>query len=125
MSLDWKPTSASEIQRGIDTYPLESGKCAALARLVDRVAESESRARQGVLVVPKSPARFLIHRSGARLGWYHHVFTEVQEHAVDALTGAAGHPRHSYLSAFFSFDSELEMSAVNVLSVDPDIEVSS
>ena len=70
MSVEWKKEEREEIDGAIQRHPVASGRCAALARAVLRVAQPDETARgsevgrRGVPLPVTSCRSFLIHRGG-------------------------------------------------------------
>jgi hypothetical protein len=122
MAIDWTPSALSQIEEALRSHPADSGRCAAVARVVAKAAAANERTHEGLLIRPGTAARYLLLKDGSGHRWHHHVVTEVERQAVDVLTGARGHPQDSYLSTYFQFPHELETTPVDVFTVDPGIQ---
>ena len=122
MSVRWRPEDRSIVEAGILDHPARSGRCAALARIVYRVAKPHDPSARGLHVRPRSAARFVLHKPSGLPAWGSHTLTETQTHAVDALTGADGHPTEGYLVACFHFPNRIILEPIDVFSVDPGIQ---
>ncbi|MFO0763010.1 MAG: hypothetical protein U0359_41625 [Byssovorax sp.] len=121
MTIAWEPDDQRRIEAGIERYPAESNRCAALARIVYAVAQPRDERTRGIQITP-SAAPWLVLRKPLRRQWGSHTLIETQEHRVDALTGAGGCPAAEYLEAHFKFAQALIVRDVDVNTVDPWIE---
>jgi hypothetical protein len=118
VAIPWDADDRSAIEAGIARYPADSGHCAALARVVHRVALPRDERTRGLSIRPAGAARFLAVRKPLRKQWAAHVLVETQEHRVDALTGADGCPASDYLAEHFWFPERLAVHEVDVSTID-------
>lgn len=125
MAVDWTDDEHRAVEAGIRRYGIRSGMCAALARLVHRVATSGGRDTRGVQLRPKATTavRFLLPRRPQIPTWGAHTYVETSEHAVDAVTGPGGYAASSYVEDHWHWDDRhYEQVEVDVQTVDPGIQ---
>lgn len=122
VGLDWSTTEQGEIERGIGRHPVESGRCAALARVVHVIAQPRDPDVSGLQVLPKSAARFVVPKHDPKPRWGSHTLVETRRHCVDALTGASGTIAEMYLSDHWEYVEHIHMVSVDVFAVDVGIE---
>lgn len=104
MTISWLPAQLQAVSEVLDRYPAESNRCESAAREllpIARQLEVSARARKLVPV----EGRFLVPKRGVR--WWEHVAVHVQQHVVDALTGAHGTPEPSYLDQHYLYPDRL------------------
>jgi hypothetical protein len=121
VAIRWEPDERAQVEDGIARYPVESNHCAALARIVHRLASPRDDRTRGLQIRPKSPARWIVLKRGAPR-WASHTLVETQEHRVDALTGADGWSAAQYIEDHYRFPEALQAHEVDVYSIDPWIE---
>jgi len=123
MAIDWDPAERAEIEAGIEKYPAGSKRCAALARVVLRVARPRDEQARGIQLRPIDDAPWLIlkedhaRRDLPRI-WASHTLVETQRHDVDALTGSDGCAAEQYLGRYFEFPLAIGLQEVDVSTVD-------
>ncbi len=122
MSVDWTAAERSEVEAAIERYPIESARCAALARVVSVVGQRRDARTRGWQLRPRGAARYVVPRVPNPPVWFSHTFVETHGHAVDALTGADGCERPHYLVAHWQHPEVLAEHPVDVSEVDPGIE---
>ncbi|MBK8213704.1 MAG: hypothetical protein IPK71_08135 [Myxococcales bacterium] len=122
MSVDWNDDERSEVEGAIKRFPVESGKCAALARVVARVGISRDPSTRGRQIKPRGAARFVVPKHSDPPRWVSHTFVDTHRHVVDALTGASGCPSASYLATHWEYADALTVQDVDVEMVDPGIQ---
>jgi hypothetical protein len=122
VGLKWSAIEQGEIERGIARHPVESGRCAALARVVYAVAQPGDPDAGGLQVLPKSAARFVVPKHDPKPRWGSHTLVETRRHCVDALTGASGTLTGTYLSEHWEYVEHIHMVSVDVFAVDVGIE---
>ena len=122
MAVDWEPEERAAIERGIVQHPVTSNRCAALARIVYRIAQPRDGQTRGIQIHPKTPARWILPKRPLPRLWGTHTLIETQEHRVDALTGADGCASERYLEEHYRYPQALAAHDVDVFSVDPWIE---
>jgi hypothetical protein len=95
MAVDWSEQERAIVEKGIEDHDMGSGRCAALARIVYRVAKPRDPGARAVHVRPAAGARWLVPRrreDGPPIPvWYAHTYVETERHAVDAVTKADGY----------------------------------
>lgn len=96
--------------------------CAPLARIVLSVAKPDDPSATGLQVKPQSPARYILPKHSRVITWHSHTLVRTREHHVDALTGQAGCEQTVYLTTHWKYPEALEISVVDVESVDPGIQ---
>lgn len=79
---------------------MESGRCAAAAREVLPVANHRDLQARAQILRP-TEGRYVATRITAGQKWRHHVSVTVEQHFVDALTGADGTEASRYLEQHF------------------------
>ena len=112
MALNWSPTQRSSVEQALRDFPLLSGECANLARRILPIAVALDPAAQALVIAPRR-GRFVCQR-GSSHRWFHHVTTATADHRVDALTGIDGCPKEAYLSAYFHFPEELQITPTDL-----------
>lgn len=122
MSVIWPAEQRGVVEEGMAKHPVSSGRCAALARVVQVAAGDAELAHEGLFLQPKWPAPYLPTKHGT-LAWHHHVVSVVETDCVDAFTGADGFARAEYLHQFFDDVAYIEQSRVDVSTIDPNIEL--
>lgn len=122
MPVPWTAEQHARVEAGIACYPVASGRCAALARIVFAVGVDSDDATRGRQIVPRSAARYVVPKFSPTPRWGSHTFVETHEHAVDALTGSAGSPSDAYLQAHWEYPDALHVRDVDVHAVDPGIQ---
>lgn len=123
MPVNWTDEERSDVDLAIARHPLESGRCAALARAVFAVGVRRDERTAGRQVRPRhSAARFVLPRKPLRRHWGTHTFAETHRHAVDALTKTDGCPADEYLGAHWQYPDALAIYEVDLETIDPGIE---
>ena len=123
MAVDWTAEERPKIDAAIHSHPLDSGRCAALARAVFAVGIQRDPETRGRQVRPKdSAARFVVPKVPLKRRWGTHTFTEAHGHAVDALTKSDGCAADEYLRTYWQYPEFLLLHGVDLESVDPGIE---
>ena len=122
MSIDWSAGERTQITGALARFPIESGRFAALARVVYQVAQPRDSETHGLLVLPVGAARFVVPKHVPRPRWGSHTLVETMQHRVDALTGVEGTSTGSYLSEHWEYPECLRVTQIDVFSVDPGIE---
>ena len=97
--------------------------CAALARIVHRVAKAGARDARGVQLRCKKAVRFLVPRKPEIPCWGAHTYVETREYAVDVVTGPDGYKAASYVNDHWHWNDRFyEQVEIDVATVDPGIE---
>lgn len=122
MTIEWAGDDRAKLEAGMGQHPASSGRCAALARIVYRVALPHDQRTQGCQVRPKGAARFVVPKFPHAPYWASHTFIDTRAHAVDALTGVEGCLSETYLQEFWQHPDYLTVHDVDVHSVDVGIE---
>lgn len=122
MAIPWNDTNRLSVAQAIADHPIDSGRCAALARRVLAVANPGDPAARGVQLKPRAPARYLVPKHPHVPYWCSHTLVETREHDVDAITGPDGHRADAYLESFWHFPDRIEARTVDVATIDPGIE---
>lgn len=112
------------MEGAIRRFPVSSGKCAALARVVVTVGRERDEKAGGRQVRPRtlSAARYVVPKLSSPPLWGSHTFGVAHEHAVDALTGADGCAVTEYLREHWEYWEHVEVHDVDVETVDPGIQ---
>lgn len=90
MGLVWKTDERDKINGALRRFSAESGKCAALARVVFSVAKRGDLAATGIQVRPRGSARYIQTKHPRVYYWHSHTLVRTRAHHVDALTGRTG-----------------------------------
>lgn len=124
MGVGWNDQERADVEDAIERYPVESGRCAALARVVSRVGRARDPQTRGLQITPRqgSAARFVVPKHPAPPRWGSHTFVETHAHAVDALTGVDGCAESIYLASHWQYTDALEVRAVDVDAIDAGIQ---
>jgi hypothetical protein len=123
VGVDWTESERREIADGIRKYDIRSGMCAALARVVHRVAKTGARETRGLQLRCRKAVRFLVPKKPHIPHWGSHTYVETGEHAVDAVTGPDGYEAASYVNDHWHWNEKFyEQVEVDVAAVDPGIE---
>lgn len=122
MSLEWDAGETQGIENAIQEHPVDSGRCAALARRVYMIARPSDPHAHGFQVRAKKPARFVVPKLDSPPRWSSHTLVGTRGHAVDALTGAPGCPLDGYLAQHWEYPDQLITEGVDPFSVDPGIQ---
>lgn len=122
MGLPWKLPQRRSVDEAMRRFPAESGKCAALARAVLKVARPLDADASGLQVLPRGSALFIVPRHPKVKVWYTHTLVRTRLHHVDALTGTDGCEQEAYLERHWQYPEGLELRVVDVDTVDPGIQ---
>jgi hypothetical protein len=122
MSVAWEPAERAEVETAVARFPLQSGRCAALARAVASVGRRRDEKTRGKQIKPVGAARFVVPKEPLERQWYSHTFAETHAHAVDALTGADGCASGDYLATHWEFPTHLRVTELDLTTVDPGIQ---
>jgi hypothetical protein len=123
MAVDWTEQERTAIENGIAEHGIDTGRCAALARIVYRIAKPRDPDARALHVRPAAGARWLVPKEPRVPYWGSHTYVETEEHAVDAVAGADGHhPADRYLQDYWEFSATLRVSEVDPATIDPGIQ---
>lgn len=122
MAIEWVNEERSRVAAAMDLYPVSSGRCARLARIVYGVAQPRDATTRGLQILPPTAARFVIPKHDPNPQWISHTLVETMEHRVDALTGTDGTVAANYMAKHWEYCDYLRVQEVDVFSVDPEIE---
>ena len=124
MGVEWSDEERRQVEEAIQRFPVSSGMCAALARVVSKVGLIRDTQTRGRHVSPArhTAARFVVPKLPHPPLWASHTFVETHAHSVDALTGADGCVAGDYLTSFWEYPDALEVRTVDVDTVDPGIQ---
>lgn len=122
VSIDWTPEERAKVEEGIARYPAESKRCAALARIIYRLALPKDEQTQGLQLYAMPPARYLELKRDSPRVWDSHTLVETTGHRADALTGADGCASEEYLEQHFEYHRQIHSRKIDVFTVDPWIE---
>lgn len=122
MATEWTPEERAAVDAAMAAFPVESGKCAALARVVFAEGRRRDAETKGLQIRPKSAARYILPKTPRVAFWHSHTYVETHAHAVDALTGTSGCEAASYLGEHWRYSMQLDVVPVDVESVDRGIE---
>jgi hypothetical protein len=118
MAVEWTPEERAKVEAGIAKYPATGNGCAALARIIYRLARPRDERARGIQLNAPNGAPWLILRRDRPRQWASHTLVETQKHNVDALTGADGCASDRYLAEHFLFPEAIQVQEVDVFSVD-------
>lgn len=123
MTVEWLENDYREVADGMQKYHVRSGMCAALARIVHRVAITATQDARGMQLRCKKAVRYLVPKKPHIPYWNAHTYVETQEHVVDAVTGPDGYKATSYVNDHWHWDDQsYERVEIDVATVDPGIE---
>ncbi|MEZ4298914.1 MAG: hypothetical protein R3B70_28450 [Polyangiaceae bacterium] len=123
MAVNWTDAEYREVAAGIEKYGIHTGMCAALARVVHRIAITGDPGARGVQLRCKKPVRYLVPKKPHVPYWGAHTYVETREHAVDSVTGPNGYQAASYVDDHWYWNDRLyEQVEIDVTTVDPGIE---
>lgn len=123
MTIDWTNEERTLVQNGIAKHGLETGRCAALARVIHPVALRKDPKTRAIQLRPPKGATWLIPKSSDIPHWKAHVYVDTCEHAVDAVTGSDGYaPSNTYVETHWEFAEFLRIEHVDPATVDPGIQ---
>lgn len=122
MAVRWESEERKEVAVALGKFPVASGRCAALARVVHGVGIRRDSATKGRQVTPRGAARFVIPKHPNPPTWRSHTFVETHAHAVDALTGVDGCNAQEYLNTHWEYGEFLQVDDVDVSAVDVGIQ---
>lgn len=122
MGLPWKVQQRERVEEAMIRFPVDSGKCAALARAVIAVARVNDAEASGVQVNARKPARYILPKHPKVNFWHSHTLVRTLSHHVDALTGADGCVEASYLETHWNYPECLVMTDVDVDEIDPGVQ---
>ena len=121
--IGWSPEERAEVEAGIVRYPAESPHCAALARIIHRLAMPKDERTRGIQLSQSGDGNpWLVLKRGHPRRWWTHTLVETVGHDADALTGADGCPSQQYLERHFQFHEGIVVREIDVLTVDTWIE---
>lgn len=122
VAVDWTAPERTVVEDGLARFPISSGRCAALARVVHGVGSKRDKTTKGRQITPKSAARFVVPKCDVPPKWWSHTYVDTHQHSVDALTGVNGCPRDDYLETHWTYCECLRVADVDVSSVDTGIQ---
>lgn len=121
MAVGWTDAERAEVEQGLLTHPIESGRCAALARLIAQVAIAGGREVSGHQVRPVA-GRYVVPKHPNPPQWASHTFAGTEAHAVDVLTSSTGTLRDRYLAQHWEHPEYLALVDVDLEEVDRGIQ---
>jgi hypothetical protein len=123
VAIDWKDEEREKVEIGITKHGLQTGRCAALARIVHPVAQQSDPEACAVRMLPPKGATWLVPKTPRIPVWCGHVYVETRGHAVDAVTGSDGYsPSSTYVKDHWDFAELMRVEAVDPATVDPGIQ---
>ncbi len=123
MSIKWTKGERKEIEDGIANHGIESKRCAALARIVYRVAQRKDSKASAVRMRPPKGAMWLVPKHSSIPWWKEHVYVDTRGHAVDAITGSKGYdPSTGYVADHWEFAEVMRIEMVDPATIDPGIQ---
>lgn len=122
MGVNWTDDERATVQRGIAEHGINSGRCAALARIVYAVAKPRDPEARGVHLRPAPGAVWLVPKPPHVPYWASHTYVETEAHAVDAITGADGYPVERFLSDHWEYSWTMRVSQIDPATIDPVIQ---
>lgn len=121
MALRWHHEQLARLEKALEQHPIDSGRCAALARRVHEVAKEGGDDPRGHFLTPRA-GRWILPKVPHPPSWASHTVTETRAHAVDALTGSGGCEMPRYLPDHWQYPDAIKVSSVDVFEVDPGIQ---
>lgn len=123
MGVNWTDDERQVVEIGIARHGIQSGRCAALARVVYRVAKPRDPHAHGVQLRPPEGAAWLVPKDHDRIPvWGSHVYVETQGHAVDAIAGPDGYPADAFVQDHWEWHDTLRVTDVDPETVDAGIQ---
>ena len=122
MAVQWEEDEEEAVRGALRRFPVASGRCAALARVVFKEGSRRDPSTCGRHLRPRGAARFVLPIYEPTPRWGSHTFVETHEHAVDALTGVEGCPAEDYLVTHWRYHEVLVVTDVDPATVDPGIQ---
>ncbi|MBK9260656.1 MAG: hypothetical protein IPM54_12645 [Polyangiaceae bacterium] len=122
MAIPWTKDERNDVEQGIAKHPIESGRCAALARVIYKIAKPGDPDTYGVQLRPQRGARYLVPIEPNVPYWHSHTLVATHDHNVDAVTGADGYHAKEYLERYWHFHQMLTVEMVDVETIDVGIE---
>lgn len=123
MSIKWTRGERKVIDAGIATHGIQSKRCAALARIVHRVALKKDPNASAVRMRPPKGAMWLEPKAFGIPYWNEHVYVDTRGHAVDAITGACGYePSKTYVLEHWEDAELMRIETVDPATIDPGIQ---
>lgn len=123
MAIDWTDDEREKVEDGIARHGLQTGRCAALARVVHAVAQQRDSKARAIRMRPPKGATWLVPKTPHIPYWELHVYVETREHAVDAVTGPDGYsPASAYARTHWAFAELMRIDEVDPATVDPGIQ---
>lgn len=122
MAIDWDEKRRALISTAMARFPVSSGRCAALARVVFEASKDDDPDTEGLQVVPRNAARYVVPKHPEKPRWFSHTLVQTKLHRVDALTGVDGCPAPGYLERHWEYPDALDLKRVDLYAIDPDIE---
>lgn len=127
MPVSWSDEERIAIEKGIEAHGIDTGRCAALARIVYKLAKPRDQEARAIQVRPAPGARWLVPKpreDGPKIPlWRSHTYVEIERHAVDAIAGSDGYsPSDGYLQHYWQWADTMRVSEVDPATVDPGIQ---
>lgn len=122
VAIPWKKTQRRAVEDGLKKHPISSGRCAALARIIQRVAVATDPDTHGIQLCPRGAARYLVPKHPHVPLWRSHTLVTTHQHNIDAITGAPGHAAREYLEYYWEYHEVIDVQRVDVNVIDPGIE---
>lgn len=97
----WTSDQRARVEQVLTSYPVASGRCESVAWEILPIGRE--RDPSGLYVVPRVELTQF---------WFHHFTVELDAHCVDALTGADGTPRSTYLGEHWTETDAISWVAV-------------
>lgn len=123
MAIDWTDEEREKVEGGIAKHGIQTGRCAALARVVYPVAQQRDPKARALRMRPPKGATWLVPKASRIPHWKAHVYVETREHAVDAVTRSDGYsPASTYVKDHWDFAEVMRVEEVDPATVDPGIQ---
>jgi hypothetical protein len=107
MAVAWTSDERRAVDETLHSFPASSGKCFEAAQEVLRTAQQRSPATSKGWKLKPRYGRFVVPKTAVGQRWFHHYTVEVEQHAVDALTGTSGTVWDAYLSTHWDYSTDL------------------
>jgi hypothetical protein len=122
VAVDWKPEERARVEQAIARNPVDSGRCAVLARRVLSIGLERDPSSCARHIRPRTAARYVVPKLDPSPRWGSHTYAEVHAHGVDALTGAPGTAAAAYLEQHWKYAELLVVEEVDADKIDPGLQ---
>jgi hypothetical protein len=105
MGVQWTEAQAERVRDAMREFPVDSGRCVELARVVLPIAQQREEAAELRKLTAKG---WYMPTHNGPSDWVFHVTTQAEAHWIDALTGVPGHPSATYKESLFMYPDTIQ-----------------